>query len=146
MIEFNMETVDIDPFDLSDSANKKRLSPNLEIYHSFTARCLGRGGEFQVTNSKYLMNFIGLFDKNKKELFDGDLINFKNKNMEKSEFLGFIKYDSGRACWTVGKSLEENIYGLPLFEECDNGICDADNLEVVGNKFENPEFFQCIKK
>ncbi|WP_348624670.1 YopX family protein [Paenibacillus peoriae] len=85
-----------------------------------------------------LMQYTGLKDRNGKEIYEGDILAFKNKNMRNGEILGYMKYDESRACWTCTKTLDDEVYGMPYFEECDNGIHENDYVEVIGNIYENP--------
>ena len=94
----------------------------------------------QEEENYILMQYTGLKDKNGKEIYEGDILDFQNANMKKPTLLGYVKYHVERACYTVGVYFDA--YGLPLCDECDNGICDAKNLKVIGNIYENPELLE----
>lgn len=73
-----------------------------------------------------LMQFTGLKDKNGKEIFEGDIIKRINA--------GYI--------YTVEYSLE---YAAYILRDLDNDIVflsDFNNIEVIGNIFENSELLK----
>lgn len=73
-----------------------------------------------------LMQFTGLKDKNEKEIFEGDIVKRINA--------GYI--------YTVEYSLE---YAAYILRDLDNDIVflsDFNNIEVIGNIFENSELLK----
>lgn len=83
-----------------------------------------------------LMQSTGLFDKNCKEIFEGDIIaNGPDVMcMKRHNTLGFYVEKKGRVEFIAdGAVLEE-------FEEDAKEI--ADSLEIIGNIYENPELLE----
>ena len=83
-----------------------------------------------------LMQSTGLFDKNGKEIFEGDIIaNGPDVMcMKRHNTLGFYVEKKGRVEFIAdGAVLEE-------FEEDAKEI--ADSLEIIGNIYENPELLE----
>lgn len=83
-------------------------------------------------NPLNLEQFTGLHDKNGKEIYEGDIVEFKTLKMSKN--LGFenelvhdvVKY-SDYSEWLVGNSLLSRI---------------VNDSEVIGNIHENPELLE----
>jgi len=73
------------------------------------------------------MQYTGLRDKNHREIYEGDIVRFENGKLGK---IVWSKKDAGFAVKVDGE--------LVFF---DSDI-DADNIEVVGNIFENPELLE----
>lgn len=96
-------------------------------------------GDVYIVDPGTVGQYLGVKDRNNKSIYEGDILVFKNKNMREGELLGYMKYDVDRACWTCTKTLEDKVYGLPYNDECDNGVHSAENVEVIGNIYENKE-------
>ena len=81
--------------------------------------------------------FTGLFDKNDKEIFEGDVVKWSNGLMYVVKFLGGMFYASVEEC------NEGILGGFPLHRltEYEDGKC-----EIVGNIFDNPELLKGFVK
>lgn len=103
-------------------------------------------GDIEVPKDKSIIQqFIGLKDKNEKEIYEGDIIKYKRRwepNMSKVE-IGFIDFDSP-GYW-IYFDKEKN---------CSTGIINIlqantiTSCEVIGNIYENPELLnedKCTK-
>ena len=79
--------------------------------------------------------FTGLFDKNGKKIFEGDIVKVVDENGEINELqpdtgIGAIEFLDG--AWYIS-------------EDVDNGLYDIIrnySIEVIGNKFDNPELVE----
>jgi uncharacterized phage protein (TIGR01671 family) len=93
-----------------------------------------RGEEwiFSITRIKpeTLGQFTGLHDKNKKEIYEGDVLT----DFEEKDFICIIKWEDNRGHWACYDY--KNRYIGFAFEYIANG------LEVIGNIYENPELLR----
>lgn len=85
-----------------------------------------------------LMQSTGLVDKNGKEIFEGDFL----KDDETGDILN-VQWREDGACF--GVSINENWqdYDWRDFGELD--MYDLENLEIIGNEYENPELLRSKK-
>lgn len=81
-------------------------------------------GEWIVNNDLHLMQSTGLKDKNGKEIFEGDVVKCNG-------LLGTIK--SLKAMWICSFVKYNNYQKVGFF---------AQEIEVVGNIYENPELLE----
>nr|DAR89258.1 MAG TPA: YopX protein [Caudoviricetes sp.] len=83
-------------------------------------------GEWIVNNDIHLMQSTGLFDRNGKEVFEGDIV-----SIDTDEFgLLVVKYETG-------------IYWLTEDEQCVEHLSDYYKyVSVIGNVYENPELLE----
>ena len=86
-----------------------------------------------------IMQSTGLFDRNGKEIFEGDIItNGKDVMcMKRHNTLGFYVEQKGKVEFIADSAVLEE------FEEDAKEI--ADILEIIGNVYENPELLEAIK-
>lgn len=88
-------------------------------------------GEWIVNNDIHLMQSTGLKDKNGQEIFEGDIVDYKGRK-------AVVKYHGSYASFIyrfVDELQERGSEWHPLF-------LAYYYVEVIGNKFENPELLE----
>ena len=94
--------------------------------------CIGDGITYMVlAEDLVLMQSTGLKDKNGKEIFEGDIVDYKGRK-------AVIKWHGSYASFIyrfVDELKERNSEWHPLF-------LAYYHVEVIGNKFENPELLE----
>ena len=76
-----------------------------------------------------LMQYTGLRDKNGREVYEGDIVRFKDWWDE--EMVGEVRYSEKDMAFTIVNDFWD---GFPIMY--------ADDLEVIGNIYENPELLE----
>lgn len=116
-------------------------------------------GEWIVNNDLNLMQSTGLFDKNGKEIFEGDILKFNDEWPDycyegyvdgSIEGINYVEIEKETTCFTFGKfktSDSSLLYYMKdenlSFEEL---ITDKEfEFEIVGNIHENPELLEVTK-
>lgn len=85
--------------------------------------------DYDETDLKFLQ-FTGLFDKNEKEVFDGDIVKFDD---------GIIMnvFQSEDGSWILDK-VDNSYKAFKVYNQ-------KEIIKVIGNKFENPELLEDLK-
>lgn len=81
--------------------------------------------------------FIGLTDKNRKEIYEGDII-----CLDKDGFVGVVEYNPQNACFLIQSKAENRIRQIievGMFSDGDIYQIDA---EIFGNVHQNPELLK----
>lgn len=86
-----------------------------------------------------LMQSTGLFDKNGKEIFEGDIVNAcgydsdQGRIYKTTDFTGVIVYRKNSFCLQCGDFL-------------DSWWANDEEIEVIGNIYENPELLESVEE
>lgn len=78
-----------------------------------------------------LMQYTGLKDKNAKEIYEGDIVKAIFGDQEDENILGLVTYSEMQACYIVIANNED---------EWELGYLD--NIELIGNIYDNPELLE----
>lgn len=95
--------------------------------------------ESSNSDGEILMQFTGLKDKNGKEIYEGDIVNWKQAGggllePDASTYTCEIKWErTGWACVDV-KPIKDDYHSHFTFS--------ASHIEVIGNIYENPELLK----
>lgn len=88
--------------------------------------------------------FTGLLDRNGKEIYEGDIIHLNDEEFELEHGNGVVLFldrdSSGNPCggmWYVGNADEDSNTETSLYDLNWEGA-----LEVIGNRFDNPEMLK----
>ena len=78
-----------------------------------------------------VMQYTGLHDKNKKDIYDGDIIKYKDKT---DNGIGLVRFHKARyeAVWIDKSYLRKDLYFWAKKRE----------IEIIGNIYENPELLE----
>lgn len=123
--------IDVTPcmFACEEEANKfyKEHTKHLIAFDGFSDWWMPRGINVCTTiDEKSIGQSTGLFDINKKEIFEGDIVKYTLYN---KSVLYEVKYNNSTLSWQLSNKLEnENI-----------SFAFKPRLEVIGNVYENTE-------
>lgn len=127
-----------------DTTNKEIFKDTFAITESGQVVVVDQSSVFVSPDYVFVDNLVimqstGLFDRNNKEIFEGDIItNGKDVMcMKRHNTLGFYVEQKGKIEFIADSAVLEE------FEEDAKEI--ADILEIIGNIYENPELLEAIK-
>lgn len=128
----------IPKFKVWDKVAEDMFTPEvleLDKYGKVTG-ILSKGTMFSIEDFK-LLQLTGLFDKNGKEIFEGDIVKVKAEDVESK--IHSDRYQVGMVIYTYGS------FDIQTKDGTFTGLIPESNLtdilltfEVVGNKFEHP--------
>nr|DAV09588.1 MAG TPA: YopX protein [Caudoviricetes sp.] len=111
---------------------------SIRYYSSEIDLCWGgvcESDTFNLDDVELILS-TGLKDKNGKEIFEGDIVQYQNSKVPSADSKGVIRYFDNWAMF--GIDIEHNEPRALFF----NGLADHISLEVVGNIYENPELLE----
>lgn len=103
----------------------------------------GEGLTFHTCIRGTESQFTGLLDKNEKEIYEGDVVNYWT-SVRKTHVVAAIKYEI-QACayWLKWSEDDERGKKINRYSELranfGSDIFLSDSIEIIGNKYENPE-------
>ena len=111
---------------------------SIRYYSSEIDLCWGgicESDTFNLDDVELILS-TGLKDKNGKEIFEGDIVQYQNSKVPSADSKGVIRFFDNWAMF--GIDIEYNEPRALFF----NGLADHISLEVVGNTYENPELIE----
>ncbi|MFJ7700022.1 YopX family protein [Lysinibacillus fusiformis] len=85
------------------------------------------------------MQYTGLKDKNSKEIFEGDIVEYNDFNSLRTGGHAEDKIIVGKVAFSCGMwMVEAKNCGHDLYE----GLVNDEELEIIGNIYENPELLE----
>lgn len=95
-----------------------------------------------IVNPKTVCEYTGLTDKSKRNIFEGDICEFSvfDYNGSDTQYKGVVVYTGSR--FMLWKSKESEYYGNDGGFDLDWTISQDDEIEVIGNIFDNPELLE----
>jgi uncharacterized phage protein (TIGR01671 family) len=112
---------------ISEDNNLYFISTDGSIYINdiVSDRCVYSGNR----NNNFVVQFyIGLTDKIGKEIYEGDIL---RANKQNETLIGFVQYD---VLYGAYRLIVSDILSFTFYQ--------LTNLEVIGNKFENPDLLK----
>ena len=123
---YNKEMLDVQELDYADSYNGQPMI-RTTMYN-----------DYFDTEEMILMQYTGLHDKNGKEIYEGDIVLYKDWEMAyegggNDSFInkGIVEYCEDNCCYNVTERQTVDITDV-LYK-------DNEDLEVIGNIYDNPE-------
>jgi len=89
-----------------------------------------------------LMQYTGFKDKNSKEIYEGDYVRFSifDYNDLDTGYTGYVVWAGSR--FMIWKHYDNEYYGSNGGFDLDEVCGQDDEIEVIGNRYENPELLK----
>ena len=122
---------------LPDPDVEKMLKVKALVFEDDKTRCVcGYAYDFYLEDEDAtIMQSTGLFDKNGKEIFEGDIVQFEDYYIESD--LPYI--NRGIVEWSQGQFTITNRASVEMEDLLDGEFLD---LTIIGNIYENPELLE----
>lgn len=93
-----------------------------------------------IEKELFKCHFIGLKDENKKEIYEGDIIQTIEQTMTHGdvEVIGVVEYDENSACYVLMLPQYGNSISINNFTEL--------GMEIIGNENQNPNIIERLLK
>lgn len=121
-----------------DTENKEMLEvQELDYEDSYNGQPMIRTtmySDYFDTEDMILMQYVGLKDKNGKEIYEGDIVKFRFKD-DREEFpdlIGYIEYQTTFTAFRIMSN--QGSFKIDITE--------IKFIEVIGNIYENPELLE----
>ena len=102
-----------------------------EVQSIIIANMTGGGYQYAVVDPRTVCQYTGLTDKNGKQIFEGDIV-----SCAEYECCGYIAWNESEAGFYFQVLLEDGKYEEEQLYDY------ADELEVIGNIFDNPALLE----
>ena len=93
--------------------------------------------DITIYNEDDIMQYTGLKDINGSEIYEGDIV--KNPSEEGYPMRGLVFYNDGSFKVT---SSHADITDKKVYDILDKNLIEDNNMEKIGNKYENPELME----
>ena len=121
-----------------DTENKEMLEvQELDYEDSYNGQPMIRTtmySDYFDTEDMILMQYVGLKDKNEKEIYEGDIVKFRFKD-DREEFpdlIGYIEYQTTFTAFRIMSN--QGSFKIDITE--------IKFIEVIGNIYENPKLLE----
>lgn len=121
-----------------DTENKEMLEvQELDYEDSYNGQPMIRTtmySDYFDTEDMILMQYVGLKDKNEKEIYEGDIVKFRFKD-DREEFpdlIGYIEYQTTFTAFRIMSN--QGSFKIDITE--------IKFIEVIGNIYDNPELLE----
>lgn len=121
-----------------DTENKEMLEvQELDYEDSYNGQPMTRTtmySDYFDTEDMILMQYVGLKDKNGKEIYEGDIVKFRFKD-DREEFpdlIGYIEYQTTFTAFRIMSN--QGSFKIDITE--------IKSIEVIGNIYKNPELLE----
>ena len=116
-------------------ANDELIIWNGNVYANDSKKLTCNNLKGWSIDDEYLMQSTGLIDKNGKEIFEGDIVQFEDCYTETD----FLYVNTGIVEWSQGSFTITNRDSVEMGDLLDGEFLD---VTIIGNIYENPELLE----